>query len=167
MSYDITDYPYILKAVEDERRYQERKRPGRRHEVGAYLTILRALLTRAETAYTASEGDQAALHELRKLVAVAWACFEQHGVPERQAVMPGRAPGSVDNGLLAQVLEIFAELAPAHNGPVPRDSLRHNCVVQMSGEEFNGALNELLRTDTLRYRWFDHLGGAAYVRGSK
>ena len=74
-------------AVLQERNYQDKKWgtiQERPREVGTYLTLMRVLLTEAEQAYTKSKSDEPALHELRKVVAVGLACFEQHGVPSRE-----------------------------------------------------------------------------------
>lgn len=49
------------------------------HEVGGYLTIMRKLLTDAEAAWSSRRGDEGALDEVRKVVAVGVACMEQYG----------------------------------------------------------------------------------------
>lgn len=76
----------VLAAVIGERCYQDQKWGSvtdRPREVGTYLTLMRKLLTDAERAFSESRGDEPALNELRKVVAVGVACFEQHGVPSR------------------------------------------------------------------------------------
>ena len=81
----------VFAAVIGERCYQDRKwgPPSvRPREVGTYLTLMRKLLADAERAYAESDGDTAALDELRKVVAVGVACFEQHGVPSRMRKEP-------------------------------------------------------------------------------
>lgn len=75
-----------LQKVRDERQYQDKKWgtvQQRPREVGTYLTLMRKLLTDAEKAFAENSGDAPALDELRKVVAVGVACFEQHGVPPR------------------------------------------------------------------------------------
>lgn len=76
----------VFKIISLEREYQDRKwgRPfGHPHEVGAYLTIMRKLLTEAEFAWASQNGDEGALDELRKVVAVGIACMEEHGAVNR------------------------------------------------------------------------------------
>jgi len=81
----------VLAAVIGERSYQDQKWgtiQQHPHEVGGYITLMRKLLTDAEAAWSSSRGDEAALNELRKVVAVGVACFEQHGVPSRRRKEP-------------------------------------------------------------------------------
>jgi hypothetical protein len=78
----------VYAAVSDERVYQERKWgtiEEHPHEVGGWLTIMRKLLTNAETAWVTSRGDIGALEEIRQVVAVGVACMEQHGAIPRSA----------------------------------------------------------------------------------
>lgn len=81
------DQAAAVNAVLRERDYQDKKWgtiQERPREVGTYLTLMRVLLTEAEQAYAKSKDDGPALNELRKVVAVGLACFEQHGVPSRE-----------------------------------------------------------------------------------
>ena len=76
----------VYKAIDSERMFQDRKWgtiAQHPHEVGAWLTIMRVLLAKAEEAYVSSAHDDAALTEIRKLAGTAVACMEQHGVRER------------------------------------------------------------------------------------
>jgi len=84
---DVTKQPYkidraVLDVIHTERVYQNRKwgtiveHP---HEVGGYLTLMRKLLSDAETAWAMQGGDNSALDEIRKVIAVGIACLEQHG----------------------------------------------------------------------------------------
>jgi hypothetical protein len=59
------------------------------HEVGSYLLLMEQYLTEARQAYTKNAGDLPALDQLRKVVALGVACFEEHGVPAR-GVFPNR-----------------------------------------------------------------------------
>jgi hypothetical protein len=80
-----------LAAVIGERSFQDQKWgpiTSRPREVGTYLTLMRKLLADAELAFAESRGDESALDELRKVVAVGVACFEQHGVPSRRRKEP-------------------------------------------------------------------------------
>jgi hypothetical protein len=83
-SYEIDED--VLKAISDERAYQERKWGSivnHSHEVGGYLTLMRCWLTDAERAWSNGADDHDALDELRKVVAIGIACLEQHGAPAR------------------------------------------------------------------------------------
>jgi len=76
-----------LTAVIGERDYQDRKwgtPEVRPHEVGSYLTLMRVHLSEAEVGFATNNHDMVALEEMRKVVAIGLACFEQHGVPFRQ-----------------------------------------------------------------------------------
>lgn len=77
---------HIFDVIDSERKYQDQKWgtiQEHPHEVGGWLTILRVHLAKAEAEWASSRGDQNALDELRKLLAVGMACAEQHGLPER------------------------------------------------------------------------------------
>lgn len=82
----VTSREYIFTVINEERNYQDRKW-GRvdehTHEVGGWLTLMRKLLSDAESAWAGNQGDHKALDELRKLLAVGIACSEQHGLPVR------------------------------------------------------------------------------------
>ena len=76
----------VYAAIDDERKYQNLEWGSiedHPHEVGAWLTIMRSILTDAESAWSSLRGDNGALDELRKLAAVGVACMEQHGVVPR------------------------------------------------------------------------------------
>lgn len=94
---------HALTAILGERAYQDAKWgtiEERPKQVGAWMTLMRKLLRDAEDACATSDNDQGALGELRKVVAVGLACFEQHGVPVRDvdsAVVAATPTGSVRN----------------------------------------------------------------------
>ena len=72
----------IMEAIENERDFQNRKwgKPDDHpHDVGAWLTILRAELREAEEAWCHGHGDWDAMNEILQVVAVGVACMEQHG----------------------------------------------------------------------------------------
>lgn len=76
----------VYEAVDSERNFQDRKWgtvEQHPHEVGGWLTLMRKLLTDAETAWATSNGDHTAMIEIRKVLAVGVACAEQHGMPFR------------------------------------------------------------------------------------
>lgn len=77
----------VYACIDGERDYQDRKwgSPQQRpKQVGAWLTLMRALLTRAESEWAVSDGDTEALEQIRKVTAVGVACMEQHGAVERK-----------------------------------------------------------------------------------
>jgi hypothetical protein len=81
----------VFEAIESERLFQDRKWgtiDKHPHEVGGWLTIMRKLLTDAEAAWCSNNGDDKALEELRKVLAVGVACAEQHGIPGRSLFEP-------------------------------------------------------------------------------
>lgn len=78
----------VFDAINSERDWQDRKWgtiQQHPHEVGAWLTLMRKLLADAEAAWAGANNDTAALHEIRKVIAVGIACGEQHGMPKRYA----------------------------------------------------------------------------------
>lgn len=89
----ITDkQQQVIACIIGERIHQDRKWgtvDERPREVGTYLTLMRKILTDAERAFAENSGDYNALDEMRKVVAVGVACFEQHHVPSRQILSLG------------------------------------------------------------------------------
>lgn len=76
----------VYDAIGTERYYQEQKWGSieeHPQSVGGYLTLMRVHLTNAEAAWVGSDNDKAALHCLRKVLALGVACGEQHGLPKR------------------------------------------------------------------------------------
>ena len=76
----------VYGAIDSERSFQDRKWgtiEEHPHEVGGWLTIMRALLRDAEAAWTTRASDYDALSEIRKVIATGVACCEQHGVSTR------------------------------------------------------------------------------------
>jgi hypothetical protein len=74
----------VYKAIDSERDYQEAKWGGHSHEVGAYITMLRTYISRADEAWTSNNGDDAALEMVRKVASIAVHCMEEHGAPLRK-----------------------------------------------------------------------------------
>ncbi len=73
-------------ALERERAYQDAKFPhGSRHQIPAFLLIMRNELAEAEAAWTKS-GDYSAMQEILQVVAVGIAAMEVHGICERPGV---------------------------------------------------------------------------------
>jgi hypothetical protein len=76
----------VYEAIDSERLHQDRKWgtiDEHPHEVGAWLTIMRCLLAKAETEWSTKADDCAALREIRQILAVGVACCEQYGVETR------------------------------------------------------------------------------------
>lgn len=81
----------VFEAINGERRYQEMKwgdLVDHPQGVGAYLTLMRVHLTRAENAWAGANNDMEALDCLRKVLAIGVACGEQHGMPRRVDTAP-------------------------------------------------------------------------------
>ena len=78
----------VYEAIDSERDYQNQKwgSPNQRpKQVGSWLTLMRAILAKAEAEWAVSDGDNEALEIIRKFTAVGVACMEQHGVQKRKA----------------------------------------------------------------------------------
>jgi len=76
----------VFDAIGAERYYQEMKwgdLVDHPQSVGAYLTLMRVHLARAENAWAGANNDLEALNCLRKVLAIGVACGEQHGLPKR------------------------------------------------------------------------------------
>lgn len=79
----------VFEAIKGERRYQEIKwgdLVDHPQSVGAYLTLMRVHLARAENAWAGANNDMEALDCLRKVLAIGVACGEQHGMPCRPEI---------------------------------------------------------------------------------
>jgi len=77
-------------AIDGERDYQDAMKvgpdgrtDGRQKSVGDYLTLIRTYSNKADAAYAGRPGDTPALHEIRKIAAIAVQCLEVHGSPLR------------------------------------------------------------------------------------
>lgn len=58
------------------------------HSVGDYVCLMENYLLKAKQALGGNLTTEESLHELRKVVALGVACFEEHGVPERDLSQP-------------------------------------------------------------------------------
>jgi len=78
----------IYKVLDGERRYQDTKGEllgwSATHSVGDFIVFMQGYLNDAIKKGSHEAGWQGSLEELRKVVALGVACFEQHGVPERK-----------------------------------------------------------------------------------
>jgi hypothetical protein len=82
----MTSRQKVYEAIDSERAYQDRKWgtiQQHPHEVGAWLTLMRHMLTKAETAWSTRADDREALDGIRQVMAVGVACCEQHGIETR------------------------------------------------------------------------------------
>ena len=79
----------VYELINGERYYQDSLGPDRKeptirpHDVGSYLTMMRAYMTKADTAWVANPGDTAALDVVRKIAGICVHCMEDHGAPAR------------------------------------------------------------------------------------
>lgn len=80
----------VYQVIDSERDYQEylikKNNWDEDKSVGAFLTILRGYLRKAEDAWLSEsdkEEDRPSLAQIRKIAAVAVATIEQHGAPKR------------------------------------------------------------------------------------
>lgn len=88
----------VFKALEDERFYQlkrwgERQSDGtfaeKPHSIGEFILYMEDYLEAARKAASRlPDEDDTALHELRKVVTLGIACFEQHDCPIRDFSKP-------------------------------------------------------------------------------
>jgi hypothetical protein len=86
----------VYRAIDGERYYQDgcwnpdTTPSGGIHPVGAWLTFMRSYLRQAEEQISRGADPQAsdaALHTIRKIVAMGVACMEQNGIRYRE--LPG------------------------------------------------------------------------------
>lgn len=77
----------VYHAINGERDYQNslgsNRTDGHEKTVGDYLTMLSVYVRKAEEAWTSTSGDELALHEIRKIAAIAVRCMEEHGALPR------------------------------------------------------------------------------------
>jgi hypothetical protein len=81
----------VYRAVDTERAYQDRLPPDRteldpndrKRTVGESLTMLRHYMRMAEHDWTVTAGDEKALHQVRKIVAICVRCMEEQGYVAR------------------------------------------------------------------------------------
>ena len=77
----------VYDAINSERYYQEQKwgiLEEHQQSVGAYLTLMRVHLSKAESAWAGSSDETEALAGIRKVLAIGVACGEQHELPKRE-----------------------------------------------------------------------------------
>lgn len=95
----------VFDALHSERKYQKRRWGHRQpdgsmvetqHTTGNFICFMRHYLEQANSRLSTVSGEAAALEELRKVVTLGVACFEQHGINPRdlsKAVINGHDGG--------------------------------------------------------------------------
>ena len=91
-----TDLPFrpagrddVYRVIDGERAYQDAQRGTAKtdrplpHPVAAELLMLERYIGHARTAWVDNPGDLDALHQVRKVAAIAVRCLEVHGAPKR------------------------------------------------------------------------------------
>lgn len=77
----------VYSAIDGERYYQDSLSSMRTneptHSVGDELTMLVTYLRKAQDDYTNHPGVEAAMHQIRKVAAIAVRAMENHGAPKR------------------------------------------------------------------------------------
>lgn len=74
----------VYKVIDGEREYQSTTWPnGEDKRVGEYLTLIRDYSAKADREWTSNPGDVPALHQIRKIAAIAVQCMEVHGALSR------------------------------------------------------------------------------------
>jgi hypothetical protein len=77
----------VYNTIDDERDYQDAKWGGPPHDqsetVGNFLIYLERYLVKAKDAYVDAGHSTQALHEIRKIAALAVCCMEVHWAPTR------------------------------------------------------------------------------------
>ena len=74
----------VYKIIDSERDYQDAKWGKKENQVASWITYMRHYLNEAERQVTTNDNDEHALLNLRKVVALGVACFEEHGVYFRE-----------------------------------------------------------------------------------
>ncbi len=103
----------IVKAIDSERDYQAKKWPGHTHGVEGYLLIMLKCMWKAVIAWIENRGNDAALSEVRQVVAVGVACMEENGAPLRVSgdVVPPGSPWPRPEALVSMAGAVKAATA--------------------------------------------------------
>lgn len=77
----------VYQVIDDERRYQENlpadRSDGSIKSVGDYLGLIATCTRRGQDTFYDTPGVKPALHQVRKIAALAVRCLEEHGAPRR------------------------------------------------------------------------------------
>lgn len=94
----------VYLAIDGEREYQDSlprtRTDGSAKGVGDYLTLISRYHRKAEDDWSDTAGNDAALHQIRKIAAIAVHCLEDHGAPLRQTAPATKQPA--EQGLTDQ-----------------------------------------------------------------
>jgi hypothetical protein len=89
---DIVNRQYVYAVINGERAYQDERwgvpAPDQYKSVGDFLVYMDRYLSRAKEEYTTKDGNESALHMIRKVAALAVACMEYNGAPPRDSHGP-------------------------------------------------------------------------------
>lgn len=82
----------VYQVINEERDYQDIRWGGQEHDKHhaphAFALFMQHYMTKAIAGFTKGDYWDEGMKELRKVVALGVACFEQHGVPRRHTVAP-------------------------------------------------------------------------------
>lgn len=73
----------VYKVIDGERAYQDNRWGQKQTTIGQYIVYMQDYLTESIHHLARENTNDKALESLRKVVALGVACFEEHGVPER------------------------------------------------------------------------------------
>jgi hypothetical protein len=77
----------VYEAIDTEREYQDAMKgvraPGTNRTLGDYLTLLNHYIVEANQSYVKNRGSCMAMHEVRKIAAIAVRAMEDNGAPKR------------------------------------------------------------------------------------
>lgn len=77
----------VYKVIDGEREYQNNlggsRTDGSPKSVGDYIMMLDYYLSHAKEAWVNNPGIKMAMHDVRKIAAIAVRCMEEHGAPPR------------------------------------------------------------------------------------
>lgn len=81
----------VYAVINGERDYQDSlgkgpngRTDGHTKQVGVFLSLMHHALNQAHAEYYGKQGDEPALHFIRKIAALAVQCMEIHGAPPRE-----------------------------------------------------------------------------------
>lgn len=101
----------VYAVIDSERAYQDRMWPVGETglTVGESIVLLQQYVTQAVEQWTSQVGDQAALHQIRKVAAIAVRCMENHGAPYRTGAE------------IARLTTVVREVRPVFDWPPPKE----------------------------------------------
>lgn len=77
----------VYKVIDGERNYQNHlgssRTDGSAKTAGEYIMMIDYYLAHAKESWVGNPGVKMALHDIRKIAAIAVRCLEEHGAPPR------------------------------------------------------------------------------------